>query len=81
MKDPSVIHRLARPNTPAGKIRFIHKDGKEHYFYSVINDMSGSRLSAFDNDPPGVDDPVAWVKTVFRDIRARAQVLEVIGDF
>jgi hypothetical protein len=31
--------------------------------------------------PPGVDDPIAWVKTVFRDIRARAQVLEVIGDF
>lgn len=81
MKDPTVIHSLARPNKPSGKIRFIHSDGKEHSFYSVINDMSGSRLSAFDSDAPSIDDTLAWVKSVFRDIRKKAQVLEVVGDF
>jgi len=75
------IHSLARPGTPAGEIRFIHKDGKEHVFYSVVNDLSGSRLSAFDNDAPSVDDSIAWVKSVFRDIRKKAKVVKVIGDF
>lgn len=81
MKDNSVINSLARPNTKAGKIRFIHSDGKEHYFYCCVNDLSGSRLSAFDNDPPDIDQPLAYIKSVFRDIRKKAKVLEDIGDF
>lgn len=83
MKDPTVIHRLARPNAKSGKIRFIHfRDGKEHTFASVVNDMTGSRLSYFDGDAPSVDDPLTWVRSVFRDIRKKAtKVLEVIGDF
>jgi hypothetical protein len=81
MKDPTVIHKLARPGEKSGKIRFIHKDGKEHYFYCVVNDLSGSRLSAFDNDPPDIDQPLAYIRSVFRDIRQKATVLEVIGDF
>lgn len=83
MKDNTKIHRLARPGEKSGKIRFIHfRDGKEHTFYSCVNDMSGSRLSAFDSDPPSIDDSLKWVRSVFRDIRAKAtKVLEVIGDF
>ncbi len=82
MKDNTAIHKLARPGEKSGKIRFIHfRDKKEHTFYSCVNDMSGSRLSAFDNDAPTVDDSLSWVKSVFRDIRAKAEVLEVIGDF
>ena len=54
-------------------ITFIHKDGKEHKFYSVVNHMSRSRLSAFDCDAPGVDDPMPWVKSVFRDIRKKSK--------
>jgi len=68
---------------PMGFIRFIHfKDGKEHTFRSCVNDMSGSRHSWFDSNAPDLDDTVAWVRSVFRDIRAKAtEVLEVIGDF
>ncbi len=81
MKNNSVIHKLARPNTPAGKIRFIHSDGKEHYFYCVVNDLTGSRLTAFDSNAPDINEPLAWVKSVFKDIRKKAKVIEVIGDF
>lgn len=81
MKDPTVIHKLAQKGAKSGKIRFIHSDGKEHYFYTVVNSLSGSRLSAFDSDAPSIDDPIKWIKSVFRDIRAKAKVLEVIGDF
>lgn len=81
MKDNTTIHKLAQPNTKAGKIWFIHKDGKEHYFYTVVNDMTGNRLSAFDNDHPSIDDNLSWIKSVFRDIRLKAKVTKVIGDF
>lgn len=83
MKDNTAIHRLARPGAKSGKIRFIHfRDGKEHCFYSCVNDMSGSRLSAFDNDAPTIDDPLKWVQSVFDDIRKKStNVLEIIGDF
>lgn len=81
MTDPTKIHPLARPGVKSGKIRFIHSDGKEHYFYSVVNDLSGSRLSAFDGDAPSIDDSMSWIKSVFKDIREKAKVIEVIGDF
>lgn len=81
MKDNSEIHSLARPNTPAGKIWFIHKDGQEHYFYSCVNDLTGNRLSAFDSEAPSIDDPIAWVKSVFKDIRKKAKVIKEIGDY
>ena len=83
MKDNTAIHELARPNAKSGKIRFIHfRDGKEHCFYTCVNDSTGSRLSAFDGEAPGIDDDMAWIKSVFRDIRKKAtEVIEVIGDF
>lgn len=82
-QDRLSVHSLADTNKPAGMIRFIHfRDGKEHSFYSVVNSLSGSRLSAFDDNAPDVGDSVAWVKTVFRDIRAKAtKIIENIGDF
>lgn len=83
MKDNRAIHSLARPGAKSGKIRFIHfRDGKEHCFCSCVNDLSGSRLSWFDSDAPSVDDPLTWVRSVFKDIRKKStKVLEVIGDF
>jgi hypothetical protein len=75
------INPCADSEEKFGKIRFIHKDGKEHCFYSAVNEMSGSRLSAFDSDAPTIDDSLGWVRSVFKDIRAKAQVLEAIGDF
>ena len=83
MKDNSAISTLARPNQLSGKIRFIHfRDGEEHTFYSCVNDLTGSRMSAFDNDPPSIDDSLSWVRSVFRDIRKKAtKVIECVGDF
>lgn len=61
--------------------RFTHfQDGKTHQFYSAINTMTGNRLSAFDNDAPSIGDPVEWVRTVLRDIQAKASNVEIIGN-
>lgn len=64
---------------PWGVITFIHTDGKEHKFYTSVNEMSGNRLTAFDNDPPGIDDSMAWIKSVFRNIRRKAEVTGFVG--
>ena len=75
------IHSLAAPEW-GGKIRFIHSgDGKEHSFTSVVNNMSNDRLSYFDSEAPSVNDSKTWVKSVVRDIKNKAEVLEIIGDF
>jgi hypothetical protein len=83
MKDNTAIHPLARPGEKSGKIRFIHADdGLEHSFSTCVNDMTGDRMSSFDECPPHINDSLSWVRSVFRDIRKRStKVLEVIGDF
>jgi hypothetical protein len=82
MKDPTVIHTLAQKGAKSGKIRFIHKDDTEHTFTSVVNRLTGDRMSYFDSSAPTVGDSLAWVRSVFRDIRKKSKgVLEVIGDF
>ena len=73
------IPPLTDTSKPHGVITFIHKDGNEMKFYSCVNEMTGSRLSAFNSDPPSIDDPMAWVKSVFRDIRAKATVTGFVG--
>jgi hypothetical protein len=82
MKDPTSIHPLAQKRKRSGKIRFM-REGKEHCFYSCINRLTGSRLSAFDANSPSIDDSVSWVKTVFKSLREdpRVTVIESIGDF
>jgi hypothetical protein len=58
---------------PHGKIKFIHfRDGTEHTFWVATNSLTGSRLSAFDGNAPDIDQPMAYLKTVFRDIRNKA---------
>lgn len=64
---------LIRKEAPWCVIEFIHFKGeKKHVFYSCVNDMSGNRLSAFDNDSPSVNDELKWVKSVIRDIKNKA---------
>jgi hypothetical protein len=72
------LHPLTDTKKPYGVIWFIH-EGKEQEFYSVVNEMSGSRLSAFNSDPPSIDDEMAWVKSVFRDIHKKAKVIHTLG--
>ncbi len=81
MKNPTVIHHLALHNEKSGKIVFIHSDGKEHSFYSVVNKLSGSRLSAFDSDAPTIDQSLGEIRKIFKDIKKKAKVLSCIGDF
>lgn len=72
-KTQSKPHPLCDMTKPWGIIRFIHfRDGTERKFYTMVNEMSGSRLTAFDGDPPEIDDPMPWIKSVFRDIRKKA---------
>lgn len=77
------VHRLARPGQKSGYIKFIHfRDGTTHTFYTCVNDLTGSRMSWFDSDPPDVDESLAYIKSVFDDIRKKAtKVLEDYGDF
>jgi hypothetical protein len=77
------IHSLADPEKKAGFIRFVHfGDGSERTFTTVVNSLSGDRLSWFDGNAPYVTKTDAWPKSVFRDIRAKAtRVIECIGDF
>jgi hypothetical protein len=75
------IHPLTDPNFRGGKITFTHKDGSKHTFLSVVNEMTGDRLSSFDNAAPSINDSITWVKSVFSSIRRKANVIESIGNF
>ena len=77
---PLKQHQLGDTDKPWGEIKFIHSDGEIWVFYSYVNEMSGARLSAFNNEGPTIGDSMAWVKSVFRDIRAKTEVLECIGN-
>lgn len=82
MKDATEIHPLALNGKPSGKIVFIHSDDQRHEYYSVINSLTGDRLSAFDNNAPTVNQSVKLVQTIFNNIRRKAKmVISVIGDF
>ncbi len=83
MKNNSSIHPLARPGVKSGMIRFIHfRDGAEHVFRTCVNDLTGSRMSWFDSDPPDIDESEAYIKSVFRDIKSKStKVIECIGDY
>jgi hypothetical protein len=71
MNTSSKPHPLCDMEKPWSVIRFIHK-GSEREFYTMINTMTGDRMTAFDNDPPSINDPVKWIKSVFRDIHKRS---------
>ncbi len=73
------MNELTDTKKPWGKITFIHSDGTERTFYTAVNEMSGNRLSAFDHNPPGINDEMAWIKSVFRDIRKKAKVVKYEG--
>ncbi len=78
---PLTTSSLHDSRKKGGAIAFIHKDGTQHTFYSWVNKLSGNRLSAFDDNAPYIGDSLAWVRSVFKDIRAKDEVLESIGDF
>ena len=43
--------------------------------------MSNDRLSYFDDNAPTIGSKLSHVQSVFNNIRKKAKVIEVIGDF
>jgi hypothetical protein len=74
------MHTLHDTSKKGGSIRFIHPYGSIHEFSSWVNSLTGDRLSAFDSNPPTVNDSLSWVKSVFRDIQSKNQVVEKTGN-
>jgi hypothetical protein len=75
------LHPLADTSKKYVMVRFIHpQDGKEHQFFSVVNSLTGDRISGFDDSPPSLEDSMSWVKSVVRDLKARAKILETISN-
>ena len=66
---------------PWGVIRFIcFQDGKEHCFYSAVNEMTGDRLSGFDGKAPSINDSIGEIKLIFWGIRKKAtEVIKYAG--
>lgn len=75
------VTQLANKKKPWGYVKFIHRDGKVHEFYSCVNRLNGNRLSGFDNHSPYVNETLKWAKSVFRDIFTRSKgILEFEGN-
>lgn len=74
------VHPLHEKGKPFGVIQFVHHDGTVHIFRSEVNRLTGDRLTGFDNEAPGINDPMDWIKSVFKGIRSKATVLQEIGN-
>ena len=74
------MNNLVDKSKPWGTITFLHhKTGEKREFYSCINRLTGNRLSAFNNEPPSIDDNLRWVKSVFKDINSKCKILSFEG--
>lgn len=71
-------HPLADASKPWGVITFIH-NGKTHSFSTFVNQMTGDRMTAFDNDAPGINDAMGWIHGVFQGISAAGKVVSYKG--
>lgn len=72
---------LVRKDAPFIEVRFIHSDGNEHYFYSVVNDLSGDRLSGFDHGAPTINESLASIRATVARIKHKAlRVLSIDGN-
>jgi len=72
------LNETANLNKPWVFLRFTYK-GKEHTFESVVNSMTGDRMSSFDSEAPSVNDELKWVKSVIRDIFLKSVVKTALG--
>lgn len=65
---------------PWGEITLLHSDGKEHTYYSCINDLTKTRLTGWNSDPPDIGEELPYVRSVFAGIHAKAKkVLKCVG--
>lgn len=67
------MHPLCDKSNPYVFVTFIHfRDNKEHVFYSCVNEMTGNRLTAFDNDPPEIDSEMDYIKSVLKGLKKKS---------
>lgn len=74
--DPPQLTRLSQP---WAVVRFIHVDGVEHRFYSAVNDLTGDRLTGFDDSPPTIGNSLTEVRDMIRRIHTKATVVAIGG--
>ena len=65
--------RLSRPKTPQIVIEFMRED-KKHVYYSCVNDLTGERLSGFDDSLPYVNNTIAEVRAIIKRIKLDSKV-------
>lgn len=70
---------VIRKDDPYGFIEFIHTDKQKYTYFSAVNDLTGDRLSGFDNEPPTIGLSVSDCKKVFQNIRRKGKVIDYIG--
>ena len=62
------FHPLQDESQPAYRLTF-KRDGKVNYFISVFNEMTGDRMTFFNNEPPKTGISNKQLKTTISDIK------------
>ena len=61
--------QLTDKDKPWVVVEFVcYTNNKPRKFYSSINELSGSRLTAFDSSAPSIDDSMATIRSIVKDI-------------
>ena len=61
-------------------IKFIH-EGKECRYYTTVKELSGDRMSAFNNDAPSINEERYYILKVIKSLRKKAQIISDEGDY
>lgn len=75
------IHPLADPEKKFFFARFVHPDGKEYTFTSVVNSMTGDRLSYLDRGTPTIDNDGSAAKSIIKQIKEFCEIKEMFGSY
>jgi len=77
-KEKIIINPLADKSKPWGVIKF-ELEGKIHVYYTMINRLSGNRMSAYNSEAPYINSTMAEEKKEFKKIRELAKILDYQG--
>lgn len=59
-----------------GFIKFIHSDGKEYYFKTEMNPLTGDQMYTWDNWRGCFASDKRYVKTLIKNILKKATIIE-----
>ncbi len=77
--DTSKAPSLTDLDSPWIVVEFIHSDNTPHKFYSVVNQLSGNRLSAFDSAAPYIDHTLKEIRSIIKKIQSNAKDVKIYG--